>query len=178
MTRGAMDNIAPKDRTGYIKLALSLAEQSPPKPTNFCVGAVLVDEATEEIVSTGYTLELPGNTHAEQCCFMKFSKSKKVSEDQIGPLLPERCALYTTMEPCAHRASGNVSCVERILQTQGDGHGGIKTIYSGVKEPDTFVGENTGRAKLEKAGISCIHVPGMEEDILKVATAGHATGGQ
>jgi pyrimidine deaminase RibD-like protein len=53
------------------------------------------------------------------------------------------------------------------------GHKGIQTVYIGVKEPEKFVGENKGRRKLEDAGIKVVHVEGLEDDILKVATAGH-----
>ena len=163
----------PRDHDAYMRFALSLAQKSEPKPTNFRVGAVLVDASSNQILSTGYTLELPGNTHAEQCCFEKFSGSKGVSADQVGSVLPEHAVLYTTMEPCYKRGSGNLPCTERILRTKSAGNGGIKTVYLGVKEPETFVGENKGRAKLEEAGIASVHVIGFEEEILKVATAGH-----
>jgi pyrimidine deaminase RibD-like protein len=73
------------------------------------------------------------------------------------------------MEPCWVRLSGNLPCVQRIVRT-----GKIKTVVSGVREPEKFVGENEGRGVLENAGIECVYVPGLEEDILKVATAGHA----
>lgn len=49
----------------------------------------------------------------------------------------------------------------------------IETVYVGVKEPEKFVGENTGRKQLEDAGIKVVLVEGMEKEILKVATAGH-----
>ncbi|MCJ1372465.1 hypothetical protein MMC20_003690 [Loxospora ochrophaea] len=156
-----------------MRLALSLAEKSPPKPTNFRVGAVLVDTRRNEILSTGFTLELPGNTHAEQCCFQKFATLKGVAEDEVGGVLPLDCVIYTTMEPCGKRLSGNLPCIERILNTRNSPNGGIKTVYTGVAEPETFVGQNTGRAKLEQADISCVHVPGFEEEILRTATAGH-----
>ena len=151
----------------YMRHALTLASQSPPKPTNFCVGAVLVDESTNTILSTGYTLELPGNTHAEQCCLQKFSDLHAVSEENVSGILPERSAIYTTMEPCGIRLSGNLPCVDRIIRS------GIRKVYHGVREPEIFVGENTGRRKLEAAGIECVHVEGFEEEVLKVATAGH-----
>lgn len=61
-----------------------------------------------------------------------------------------------------------MTCVDRILRA-----GKIKTVVSGVKEPDKFVDENNGRSILEKAGVTCIYVPGLEEDILKIAKAGH-----
>ena len=74
------------------------------------------------------------------------------------------------MEPCSHRLSGNVPCVDRIIQA-----GKIGTVVVGVAEPDTFVAENTGRKKLRDAGIEVLHVGGLETEILKIATAGHAT---
>lgn len=156
-----------------MRFALSLAEKSDPQTTNFCVGAVLVNEALNQILSTGYTLELSGNTHAEQCCLEKYFARKDNPMSDAGNILPESTVLYTTMEPCNKRASGNLPCTERILETQKATNGGIKTVYLGVKEPETFVGENKGRAKLESAGITCVAVPGLEEDILNVATAGH-----
>ena len=165
--------ISPEDHEAYMRLALTLAQKSTPKPTNFCVGAVLLDKTSNHILSTGYTLELPGNTHAEQCCLEKFSELKGVLADEVGSVLPENTALYTTMEPCNKRSIGNLPCTEMILKTHSPGSGGIKIIYVGVAEPETFIGENKGRARLEQAGITFIHVPGFEDEILKVATAGH-----
>lgn len=170
-------SIVPGDHAGYMNLALSLAKESPPKPTNFCVGAVLLDEPNNKILSTGYTLELPGNTHAEQCCFLKVAQQHNLPEDRVGEVLPGGTALYTTMEPCNKRSVGNLPCVDRILRTKTSGNGGIRTVYSGVKEPETFVGENVGRTKLEENGVRCVYVGGFEEDILKVATAGHGRAG-
>ena len=77
------------------------------------------------------------------------------------------------MEPCNKRASGNLPCTETILKGKSKRNGGIQTVYVGVKEPEKFVGENAGEAKLEEAGIEYIYVLGLERDILAVATAGH-----
>ena len=155
-------SFAPSDHLAYMRHALSLAKKAPPRPTNFRVGAILLDEATNTILSTGYTLELPGNTHAEQCCLAKTSNTTREKSEA-------KLVLYTTMEPCNQRASGNTPCTETIL-----GYGGaIKVVYVGVREPEKFVGENVGRAKLEEAGVAYVHVPGLEVEILEVATAGH-----
>ena len=159
-----MVGIAPLDHLAFMRHALSLAKKAPPKPTNFCVGAVLVDEAANVIVSTGYTMELPGNTHAEQCCL---AKAEGTGEPGTRTAT-QKLVLYSTMEPCDKRASGNMPCTETILRS-----GGITAVYVGVREPETFVGENLGRAKLEEAGIEYVHVPGLEAEILEVATAGH-----
>ena len=91
--------IAAGDHKGYIKYALEQARRSPPLSTNFCVGAVLLDADKNEILSTGYTLELPGNTHAEQCCFIKVAQARNIPEERLSEVLPRNKVLYTTMEP-------------------------------------------------------------------------------
>jgi pyrimidine deaminase RibD-like protein len=161
--------ISPGDHKTYMQYALQLAKHSPPKSTNFRVGALIVDADKNEVLGTGYTLELEGNTHAEQCCLIKLSRQYNLSEEHLAGVLPENTVLYTTVEPCAKRLSGNLPCVERILRLGK----GIKTVYVGVKEPEKFVGENLGRMQLEDAGINVVLVGGLEKRILEVATAGH-----
>ncbi|TVY80851.1 Bifunctional protein RIB2 [Lachnellula suecica] len=157
----------------YMRQALDLARKSPPKPTNYRVGALLVDSKTDNILTSGYTLECEGNTHAEQSCFIKLAREHNVQEEELAGILPEGTVLYTTVEPCFKRLSGNLPCVQRILSLGK----AIKTVYAGVKEPEKFVGENTGRKQLEDAGIEVVLVEGMEKEILKVATAGHVPEG-
>jgi pyrimidine deaminase RibD-like protein len=158
----------------FILRALEEAKKSPPKPSNFCVGALIVDAATNSVLASGYTLELPGNTHAEQVCLLKLAEAHSIPEERVGEILPPNTVLYTTMEPCGMRLSGNLPCAERIVRTRKpNGELAIKKVYQGVKEPETFVGENEARKRLESEGVECIHVAGFEEDILKVATAGH-----
>ncbi|KAF2159380.1 hypothetical protein M409DRAFT_30131 [Zasmidium cellare ATCC 36951] len=175
------------DHIHYLQLALSEARKSPPKPTNFCVGAVVISPSKAhanfqgtcstcdpKILTTGYTLECPGNTHAEQSCFIKLAKEYGCEESSLGERLPEDAVLYTTMEPCNKRSVGNTPCTERILNLKRqDGSQAVKTVVVGVTEPETFVGVNEGKKKLGDAGIQVLHIPGLEKDILEVATAGH-----
>ena len=158
------------DHLAYLRLALNLAKESPPKPTNFRVGALLVCQSLETpILATGYTLELPGNTHAEQCCLSKFMDSKGIHTlEELQEKLPMDTVLYTTMEPCVKRLSGNKPCVDRIVEAKR-----IRKVYVGVSEPEKFIEENNGRRMLEIAGIQYEHIPGLEHEILEVATAGH-----
>lgn len=160
--------IAAGDHQAYMRYAISLARKAPRLPTNFCVGAVLVEETANRILSTGYTMELPGNTHAEQCCLAKLGEQL-----ESHGVAPQRLVLYTTMEPCNKRASGKTPCTETILKTKNSASGGIEIVYVGIQEPEKFVGENTGRAKLEEARIKYVHLSGFEEEILAVATSGH-----
>jgi pyrimidine deaminase RibD-like protein len=93
--------------------------------------------------------------------------------EELQEKLPMDTVLYTTMEPCIKRLSGNKSCVDRIVEAKR-----IRKVYVGVLEPEKFVEENNGRRVLETAGIQYAHLPGLEHEILEVATAGHEkTGG-
>ena len=97
------------------------------------------------------------------------AQKHNLPEERIGEVLPKNTVLYTTMEPCNERLSGNRTCVERILRLDG----AIKVVYVGIKEPGVFIGENLGRKRLEDAEVAVIMVEGMQDRILKVATAGH-----
>lgn len=174
----------PSLHTTYMHKCISLAEQSPPQPTNFRVGAILLSRkdndpsgSDDRILSTGYTMELAGNTHAEQCCFANFAAVHKVPEEQVAEVLPiepdRKLVMYVTMEPCGKRLSGSTPCVQRITRTREGGREGIHKVFFGVKEPGTFVGQSEGCKMLSAAGIEWELVPGLEREILTVATAGH-----
>lgn len=131
---------------------------------------------TGEILSTGYSQELPGDrpgdpgsTHAEHCCFIKISDQHSIPEARIGEVLPANTVLYTTMEPCDRRLTGNKSCVDRIIELKG----AIRTVYVGVEEPDTFLAGNSGRHRLEAAGVGTVILAGLEDQIMPITMAGH-----
>ncbi|KAI5362117.1 Putative cytidine and deoxycytidylate deaminase domain, cytidine deaminase [Septoria linicola] len=169
-----MSAFGPNNHTHYLRLALLEAKKSPPRPTNFCVGALLLAPPDLAPTVTGYTLECEGNTHAEQSCFIKLAEKYQCPMAELGEHLPDGVVLYTTMEPCNMRSVGNTSCVDRILALKKkDGSQAIAIVVCGVQEPETFVGVNEGQKKLQDAGVEVLHVTGLEEDILAVATAGH-----
>lgn len=165
------------DHEGFMEYALEQARKSPPASNKFCVGAVLVDEDKGEVLSTGYSLEYPrdykgdpGTTHAEQCCFIKIADKHNLREEQIADVLPPNTVLYTTMEPCNERLSGNMTCATRIIRLKN----AIKTVYVGIREPGTFIANNDGQERLESHGINVIYpVEHMKDRITKVALAGH-----
>ena len=101
-----------------------------------------MDADKNEVLSTGWSLELPdnnpadpGKTHAEQCCFIKISQKYNLAEARLGEVLPKNTVLYTTMEPCNKRLSGNKPCVDRILGLKGS----IKAVYIGIKKPENLL---------------------------------------
>lgn len=194
----------------YLSQALDLARLSPPKPTNFRVGCVIVSFPTStsaststftptsvsatsgpspppppgrpqgQVLSTGYTLELEGNTHAEQNALTKLATSHNTDEAHLHELpalaADQNVTLYTTLEPCGLRLSGNQPCVERIIATRKTNNGnvsGIQQVIFGAREPGTFVKDSKSLARLDEAGVPWEFVPNLQDEILKVATEGH-----
>ncbi|KAF7338238.1 Diaminohydroxyphosphoribosylamino-pyrimidine deaminase [Mycena venus] len=165
--------------TAILELALAEARKCEPSPTAFCVGCVLAvpwpdDHSQPLILSTGYSRELPGNTHAEANALAKL---KALTLPQLQSLFPgptappideilPRVDVYTTMEPCSVRTSGLSPCADALIAV------GVRRCFIGVGEPPDFV-ECEGAQKLKDAGIEVIWVAGLEEECLKVARRGH-----
>lgn len=143
----------------YMELAIAEAEKCGETQTQFNVGAVLVYDG--EILATGHTREIEGNTHAEQCALEKYF------EKTGSRTVPKGTEIYTSMEPCSFRLSGNAPCVDRILETD------ITTCFVGVVEPGDFVKENSSFDKLNKNKVEYIHIPGYEEKCIEIAKRGH-----
>lgn len=133
----------------FMRLAIGEAQKSVPVEGAYCVGAVLVSP-DGELLTTGFSRELPGNTHAEQCCLEKLQDLS----------LARGGTMYTTMEPCSVRLSGNRPCVDRIIEA------GIGRVVMGVPEPDNLV-VCEGTRLLTERGIAVDALLGYEEECLK-----------
>ena len=136
-----------KDKV-FMQMAIVEAGKSIPVPTAFCVGAVLVNQ--DKVLSTGFSRELEGNTHAEQVCLMKLK----------DPELAHGATIYSTMEPCGLRLSGNTPCAHLLIQAK------ISRVVVGVMEPTTFVGPSQGKRLLLEHGIQVDVLPGFESECL------------
>lgn len=132
----------------FMQQAIQLAHQSIPVEKAYCVGAVLVRD--NQVLSTGFSRELPGNTHAEECALAKLS----------DPSLAKGATMYTTMEPCSTRLSGNRPCTDRILEA------GIARVVMGVKEPPNLVNCN-GAEQLLQRNVQVQVVPGVKDACLE-----------
>ncbi|KAG0367799.1 DRAP deaminase [Gamsiella multidivaricata] len=185
----------------FMKLAIEQANLSVPVPSGYCVGAVLVQETHPDpdsdlpqedrfrVVTTGYSRELPGNTHAEEVCLIKLAalKAEEAEEERdsavepLGPMALKRrlsatgaasvvahqmhkqrqgWIMYSTMEPCSTRLSGNRSCSELLIESH------VRKVYVGVREPDHFVKMVVGVENMVKQGIEVTLIPGFEEQCL------------
>jgi pyrimidine deaminase RibD-like protein len=161
----------------YMRIALSEAEKCTPVPTAFCVGCVLVHhlpDSSPTIIATGYSRELPGNTHAEANALYK---AKHLSLEQLSELLPgfpnisldevmSHTDVYTTLEPCSVRLSGLSPCVDALITAK------VKRCYIGVGEPLDFV-KCEGAQKFRDVGIEVVWLNELQEDCLAVARRGH-----
>ncbi|KAJ2182035.1 hypothetical protein GGF45_001142 [Coemansia sp. RSA 551] len=110
------------------------------------VGAIIAD-ANGSVLSKGYSRQLPGNTHAEQCALDALDKTLDLST----------ATLYTTMEPCSKRLSGNTPCVQRIIDA------GIMRVVVGVREPPNFV-QCTGVELLEQHGVHVVFITELDAE--------------
>ncbi|CAO3682835.1 unnamed protein product [Rhizopus stolonifer] len=129
----------------FMTMCIEEANKSIPAPSAYCVGAVLVQNG--QVLSKGYSRELPGNTHAEECALAK-------TEGDVS-----EAVMYTTMEPCSQRLSGNRPCVDGIIEAK------IKRVVVGVREPPNLV-NCEGIGLLEKHGIEILVVPDVQEKCL------------
>lgn len=131
----------------YMQICIEEAHKSVPAPQAYCVGAAIV--LNDELLSVGYSRELPGNTHAEECALAKLDANKNL----------EGCTMYTTMEPCSVRLSGNRPCASRIIEAK------IKRVVVGVREPPNLV-SCEGISLLEREGIQVLIVPDVQDACL------------
>ncbi|KAJ1993413.1 hypothetical protein H4R33_000668 [Dimargaris cristalligena] len=144
----------------FLKLAIAEAHKSVPVESAYCVGAVLVsggDDKEPRVLATGFSRELPGNTHAEECALQKAGDTATRSNNST-PQFPG-ATMYTTMEPCSRRLSGNVPCCQRLIEAR------VARVVLGVKEPPNFV-QCEGLSLLEKGGIEVVYIPGYEKECL------------
>ncbi|KAH9982694.1 diaminohydroxyphosphoribosylamino-pyrimidine deaminase, partial [Lactifluus volemus] len=157
----------------YLHHALMEAEKSVPSPTAFCVGCLLVAHhpfiaESPVILATGYSRELPGNTHAEANALEKarnLSPEQSPTFSDIDDVLMHT-DVYTTLEPCSVRTSGLSPCADALITA------GIRRCFIGVGEPDDFV-QCEGAQKLRAAGCQVIWIKGLEDECLAAARKGN-----
>ncbi|KAJ7063370.1 cytidine deaminase-like protein [Mycena amicta] len=163
-----------------MQAALTEARKCEPVPTAFSVGCVIAirwpdDNSRPTIISTGYSRELPGNTHAEANALDKLTR---LTPDAVAALFPDqsppklsdilsRLDVYTTMEPCSIRTSGLSPCADALIAAK------IRRCVIGTGEPDDFV-KCEGAQRLRDAGVELVWFDGLQEECLAVARKGHA----
>jgi diaminohydroxyphosphoribosylaminopyrimidine deaminase/5-amino-6-(5-phosphoribosylamino)uracil reductase len=136
---GAPGSDAP-DR-GWLAEAIELSKCCPPSQTAFSVGAVLVS-AAGQVIATGYSRERDPADHAEEVALAKAGPAGQLAA----------ATLYSSLEPCLHRASRPRPCAELIVAA------GIRRVVVAWLEPPVFV-TGGGAAWLRRAGVTVVEFP-------------------
>jgi len=157
-----------KDADAMLK-ACELASSCTPTARAFNVGAVLTD-AQGRMLATGFSRELEGNTHAEECCLLKLERGEcppRLRATGPGPrprvIDLSHCSLaadgrlaearggtmFSSMEPCSVRLSGNRACTDRCIEAK------LARVVLAIKEPGTFV-KCEGVDKLRASGVEVV----------------------
>lgn len=132
----------------WLRLACDLAALCPPSTTAFSVGAVVVAADGTEL-ARGHSREGDDpHAHAEEAALGKL--------DPADPLLPG-ATVYSSLEPCARRASRPRPCARLILDA------GVRRVVTAWCEPDTFVPDADGNGLLAAAGVDVVLLPEHEE---------------
>ncbi|MGY4925171.1 dihydrofolate reductase family protein [Streptomyces sp. 900105755] len=143
----------------WLRLACELAAECPPSRTAFSVGAVVVAADGTEL-ARGHSREAGDPVvHAEEAALAKIPGD--------DPRLAA-ATVYTSLEPCTHRASRPHPCAELILRA------GVRRVVTAWREPDTFVAAADGTGMLREAGVAVL-VLGEYEGLAK-APNGHLVG--
>ncbi|MGW1055050.1 dihydrofolate reductase family protein [Streptomyces sp. NPDC002521] len=132
----------------WLRTACELAALCPPSPTAFSVGAVVVAADGTEL-ARGHSREgADPVVHAEEAALAKL--------DPADPRLAA-ATVYSSLEPCARRASRPAPCSELILRA------GVRRVVTAWQEPDTFVDAADGTGVLVKGGAEVVVLPECEE---------------
>lgn len=149
--------------------AIELSRRCPPSPSAFSVGAILV-AADGSVIATGFSRERDPHDHAEEAALAKAAHAGP-GRSSLGPQPGGSSAfpgagsqpadtdprladatVYSSLEPCAARASRPRTCAELIITA------GIRRVVIAWLEPPVFV-EGGGAARLRGAGVTVIQIP-------------------
>ncbi|MEU1480626.1 dihydrofolate reductase family protein [Streptomyces sp. NPDC005760] len=132
----------------WLALACELADRCPPSRTAFSVGAVVVAADGTEL-ARGHSREAGDPVvHAEEAALAKIAAD--------DPRLAT-ATVYTSLEPCTHRASRPAPCARLILDA------GVRRVVTAWREPDTFVAGADGTGLLTARGVDVVVLDGYED---------------
>ena len=150
----------------WLNEAIRLSRYCPPSPTAFSVGAVLIG-ADGTVLSTGFSREWDPADHAEEVALARLGLADSgvagtgvpwpgmaghgAAGSGSGPNL-DGATLYSSLEPCAARASRPTPCADLIIAS------GIGRVVIAWREPPIFV-PGGGAARLRMAGLAVKVIP-------------------
>lgn len=127
--------------------AIELSRHCPVSASAFSVGAVLAS-ADGSVLGYGYSRERDPADHAEEVALARAAEAGVSAAELAGP------TLYSSLEPCAARASRPVPCADLIISC------GIRRVVIAWREPPIFM-PGGGAVLLRKAGIAVAVLPDL-----------------
>jgi diaminohydroxyphosphoribosylaminopyrimidine deaminase/5-amino-6-(5-phosphoribosylamino)uracil reductase len=136
----------------WLKAAVDLSRLSPPRQTNYAVGAIVVSH-DDAMLATGYTGEVEPRDHAEEAVLNKLAGRPALDLS--------RATIYSTLEPCTTRQSRPGTCTDLILAV------GIKRAVIALREPLLFA-DCHGVETLRDAGVEVIEISDMGDLVREI----------
>jgi diaminohydroxyphosphoribosylaminopyrimidine deaminase/5-amino-6-(5-phosphoribosylamino)uracil reductase len=133
----------------WLAAAIELSRRAPPTPTNYAVGAIIVDDHGGT-VATGHPGEVGPRDHAEEVALAR-------SAGRTGPGRPGT-TMYSSLEPCTARRSRPGTCTELILAA------GIRRVVIALREPLVFV-DCHGVETLLAGGVEVVEIGEMADRV-------------
>ena len=128
--------------------AIRLSRRCLPSQAAYSVGAVLV-QADGSVLSTGYSRETAPGDHAEEAALAKLGSPGTAANDALGLAT---ATLYSSLEPCAVRASRPLTCADLIIAS------GVGRVVIAWTEPPVLA-PGGGADRLRTAGVEVVEVP-------------------
>ena len=145
----------------WLHEAIKLSRYCPPSATAFSVGAVLVAR-DGGVLSTGFSREWDPADHAEEVALARLGLPGLGTpglgapwggvQVSAGGTNLEGATMYSSLEPCAARASRPTPCADLIIGS------GIGRVVIAWREPPIFV-PGGGAVRLRQAGLAVKVIP-------------------
>jgi pyrimidine deaminase RibD-like protein len=135
----------------WLAAAIDYSRACPPSPGAYSVGAIVVAADGTEL-ARGYSRQIDPSVHAEEVALGRF---------RADDLRLAGATLYSSLEPCAVRASRPVACAELIARTR------LGRVVYALREPP-LLASGGGAALLRVAGISVVELPELAERVRAV----------
>lgn len=147
-----MDTRDPEADRHWLRAAIELSRRCPPSPAAYSVGALLVG-MDGSVLATGYSRETDPLDHAEEVALARIGLPGRAAgpSPQAAALVPG-ATLYSSLEPCAARASRPTPCAELIIAS------GIGRVVIAWREPP-ILAPGGGATRLCAAGVRVVVVP-------------------
>jgi diaminohydroxyphosphoribosylaminopyrimidine deaminase / 5-amino-6-(5-phosphoribosylamino)uracil reductase len=137
----------------WLRAAIELSRRCQPSPAAWSVGSLLVG-ADGSVLSTGYSREIDPADHAEEVALAKLALPGPEAGRQGRAALLAGATLYSSLEPCAVRASRPTPCAELIIAS-----GVSRAVMAWIEPP--ILAPGGGAARLRAAGVEVVVVPAL-----------------